>query len=73
MITMRLFTIVLEKESTGEAALYYNYIKKQWVSHFQLGCGCVNKKEAEKALKEADIIGAYILEGDVNLSEEEEQ
>ena len=67
MITKHLFTVVLEKESTNEPALYYNHITKQWVGHFQLGCSCLNKNEADSVLKEADIIGAYILEGDVIL------
>lgn len=71
MITMHLFTIILEKESNPEIALYYNHITKQWVSNFQLGCGCTSKKQADAVLKEADIIGAYIMEGDVDLTEED--
>ena len=67
MITKRVFTIVLERESNNEPALYYNHIRKKWVEQFQLGCSCINKNEADKILKEADIIGAYILEGDVIL------
>ena len=73
MIIIHLFTIVLEKGSNSDPALYYNHVTKQWVDSFQLGCGCTNEEQAESVLKEVDVAGAYILEGDVNLSEEEEQ
>lgn len=67
MIVMNLFTIVIEKESTRDPALYYNHVTKQWCEDFQLGCGFTSQKEAISVISKMDVDGAYILEGSTTL------
>lgn len=67
MINFNICTIIIEKQSNREPALYYNHINKKWVTEFQLGCGCSTKKEAKSILENLDVSGAYILEGSTSL------
>lgn len=67
MTTINVFTIIIEKESKSEPALYYNHITNKWITEFQLGCGCTTKEEAFSVLEKLDVQGAFICEGITNL------
>lgn len=66
-IVLDLHTIVIDKESERNPALFYNVIRGKWVNEFQIGCGCTSRKEAEKFLENLDVSGAYILKGSTTI------
>lgn len=60
------WAIIIPKEDSTEAALYYNDVRGTWVNDFQGGCCFFDEKSALSSFSKLNVMGATVVKGTVD-------